>query len=834
VRVSDAADGNPRDVSDGYFSIVPPPVIRVLSPNGGERWVVGRQQEIRWETENFNGFIRIEYSTDEGGSWKEVVAHTENDGVYRWTIPNTPSSRCLVRISDASDGDPWDISDDYFSIVLPIIRVLSPNGGERWAVGSRYEIRWETENFDGSVEIDYSIDGGGSWREIIGGISNGGSYEWEVPDTPSDSCLVRVMDAVDGDPADVSDDYFLIVEPRLWVEQPNGGEVWVVGERYEVQWGSLDFEGWVRIEYSVDGGRSWNVVVDSTEADGVYLWEIPDTPSDSCLVRVTDATDGNPGDISDSYFSIVRPWIQVERPNGKEKWVVGSRQEIRWEARYLNGGVRIEYSVDGGRNWSVIVDSTENDGVYEWEVPDTPSDSCLIRIMDAADGNPVDVCEEFFSIVRPWVQVKRPNGGEKWVVGNREEIQWETKYMLGGWVRIEYSADGGRSWSVVVDSTEDDGEYEWQVTSTPSDSCLIRVMDAADGDPMDVSDGYFSIVQPWVRVESPNGGEKWVVGSRHEIRWEGRYLSGWVQIEYSIDGGREWSVVVDSTEDDGVYEWKVPGTPSDRCLIRVVDRGNGHSVDESDRYFWICSGEVELRVIEGYGLPKTEWNRVDIALENAVGVKGLEFTLESDSTLLALREVRTTDRTHEFKVSFSGSRGKTHILLISIVEAIIAPGSGSVVEVFLDVSSAAALGDSTRLTLSEVKVVDENYWPMVAHVVDGRFYFRGPQGVNDQKRGVPKTFKLLQNYPNPFAEGTSIDYEIPKVEEGRVEVQLAIYNVEGQLVRILIDEKKDPGHYVTYWDRRDSEGKLVSSGIYFYRMSIGKRITLTKKMVILN
>jgi hypothetical protein len=44
--------------------------------------------------------------------------------------------------------------------------------------------------------------------------------------------------------------------------------------------------------------------VEGTQNDGTYLWGIPDTPSDSCLVRVSDSEDGNPSDKSDGFFTI--------------------------------------------------------------------------------------------------------------------------------------------------------------------------------------------------------------------------------------------------------------------------------------------------------------------------------------------------------------------------------------------------------------------------------------------------------------------------------------------------------------------------------------------------
>jgi hypothetical protein len=88
---------------------------------------------------------------------------------------------------------------------------------------------------------------------------------------------------------------------------------------------------------------------------------------------------------------------------------------------------------------------------------------------------------------------------------------------------------------------------------------------------------------------------------------------------------------------------------------------------------------------------------------------------------------------------------------------------------------------------------------------------------------------LAQNYPNPFNPLTTIKYTIKE----RARVSLRIYNVAGQLVRVLIDEVQGPENVkpVT-WDGRNQAGQRVASGIYFYKLAT-KGFTKTRKMVLL-
>jgi len=92
-------------------------LIVVTSPNGGEEWCVDSTYDITWESPGIDS-VTIEYTTNSGTSWSTIVPSTPAaPGAYPWTIPNTPSSNCLVRICDAEDNDPCDTSDNIFSIV---------------------------------------------------------------------------------------------------------------------------------------------------------------------------------------------------------------------------------------------------------------------------------------------------------------------------------------------------------------------------------------------------------------------------------------------------------------------------------------------------------------------------------------------------------------------------------------------------------------------------------------------------------------------------------------------------------------------------------------------
>jgi len=111
-----------------------------------------------------------------------------------------------------------------------------------------------------------------------------------------------------------------------------------------------------------------------------------------------------------------------------------------------------------------------------------------------------------------------------------------------------------------------------------------------------------------------------------------------------------------------------------------------------------------------------------------------------------------------------------------------------------------------------------------------------PTTVVDSKDeiAIPQKFHLLQNNPNPFGMNgeTAIQFELPAEST----VQLEIFNLLGERVALLVDEKLAAGKHRKIWNARPIDGKRAAAGIYFYRLQAGSNLvkwTAVKKIVVL-
>ena len=96
-------------------------------------------------------------------------------------------------------------------------------------------------------------------------------------------------------------------------------------------------------------------------------------------------------------------------------------------------------------------------------------------------------------------------------------------------------------------------------------------------------------------------------------------------------------------------------------------------------------------------------------------------------------------------------------------------------------------------------------------------------------QSTPTEFALHQNFPNPFNPQTNIPYDL--AESG--DVVLRIYNLLGQEVRTLVRERQTPGRYTVQWSGMDDRGVSVSSGIYFYQVSVAGKFQDAKRLMLL-
>ena len=113
-----------------------------------------------------------------------------------------------------------------------------------------------------------------------------------------------------------------------------------------------------------------------------------------------------------------------------------------------------------------------------------------------------------------------------------------------------------------------------------------------------------------------------------------------------------------------------------------------------------------------------------------------------------------------------------------------------------------------------------------SEIIEIDFSFSGTGAGND----IVSSTGLIGNYPNPFNPTTTISFSL--TTENTESTELIIYNLKGQKVKTLVNEKMDTGIHQVIWSGDDENNKPVSSGMYLYKLKNGI-YSSTKKMILI-
>jgi hypothetical protein len=113
---------------------------------------------------------------------------------------------------------------------------------------------------------------------------------------------------------------------------------------------------------------------------------------------------------------------------------------------------------------------------------------------------------------------------------------------------------------------------------------------------------------------------------------------------------------------------------------------------------------------------------------------------------------------------------------------------------------------------------------MVSNINNAELKYILITSVNDEKPVIADHIELYQNYPNPFNPSTNIEFHLPQNLQF---VKLNVYDILGREISTIVSDHLPGGYHKYRWDGRD-----LSSGIYFYKITAGS-FTDIKKMVLL-
>lgn len=382
-----------------------------------------------------------------------------------------------------------------------------------------------------------------------------------------------------------------------------------------------------------------------------------------------------------------------------------------------------------------------------------------------------------FKVKISGIQLTYPHGGEVLFSGTSKQITWKCRF-INGTVKLEYSADGGQSWSLIANNVHNTGSYTWtNIPHMNSENVHVRV--SFNGTDHTDSNYYpFTVINELVApVAIFPEDQATDVPTNPRICWQ--RVPGATAYYFQLALDDAFTVLLEDIDGLPVNFFQASRLNSDtqyywRVAASAPDMGHGPFTD-THTFTTGAPSELPLapslispaHMSQNVSIPVTfNWTRSDIATG---------YKLQICTNAYFSSGVIEHDDVPDILINVSNLRPFTTY--------------------YWRVAAKNLVGSSNYSQVYRFKTGD---------VTD----------ADDPQAPVP-TNALKTIFPNPFKQYTSIPVS---VKDANQSLSVKIYNLRGQLVRTLHQGRATQNSLTLKWDGRDDQGRPISEGVYFCRM----------------
>lgn len=731
-----------------------------------------------------------------------TILKTTNGGTD-WTVQSVGINADLYEVHFIDTNTGWAVGDSG-TIVHTV------NGGETWTVqDAETNLNFKSVSFTNSENgwavanqvIHYDpFDEPDGWQGRIFHTTDGGE-NWTEQNLPADAGLIHCI-------------YF-----------QNNQKGWAAGIRND----ELDFimETSGAMYYTEDGGVNWtekyapdiNVVFTNiyfiTEKRG---WTVGFAGSSGETGgTIFKTTDG--GDTWQRIAENYKLW-QIGFVDSLKGYAVGMAYNSAW-------GPPVLRTMDGGDSWNTIR-MEEHDGftgLYALKVFDD-------KVIAIGDKGYVATSTD------PWGDLGMFGQGEDLFTQKsiNELYEFEDVYFINetkGWA-VGSKSIGPDTWAQVVFYSNDGGESwteQYSLATEWMDNCtrlnavqfVSETKGWAVGHSSDVGTGQTTGI-----LYTEDGGEHW--SQQAQGVSEGQIVD-----LYFLDDQKGWALTDAQTFPDmSIQLLKTVNGGSSWELVNTGQSGNitiGYAIRSGKIFFqdentgWVLGAQSDLIKTTDGG---DTWSAVSLP-EEYYNTYSIVFNTENGGIICGETTFQTSDGGDTWTKKDIFNHNMLDVCFTDSLQGWMVGEYGDVFKSSNGGNAWAQVENTvTSAALKAVSFPTKNKgWATGRGGTILKIDHTGDTKIKNYHT-IPVEFQLAQNYPNPFNMKTTIVYSLNT--SGLV--NLTVYNIRGEKIVTLVDEFRSQGTYRIRWDGRDFKRKIVSSGIYIYRLSVADK-SISKKMFLL-
>ncbi len=879
---------------------VPTASIKVVAPNGGEKWEAGTQHNITWTGQGIDNYdVKIEYSTDNGSNYTFVDYQTNygTSGSYAWTVPNIPSTQCLVRLSVLLPPQISDVSDAMFEITQPsqpftftghVYQGNMPDKSNP-AAGVTVELFGDVNEWpvDGPKTLlaTTTTNASGQFTLSSGSGNSNHNYYHVIETDPANTISVGAQAGHPGyvknyncisyenatlTPGNTySGSAFWDVQSSTGNTQPGTNVHVTLSDEVSVTFDEVTTAGNTTLEITHTGPvPPENFVIIPPSSPMFY--DINTTAAYSGLVHLeikyNDAELNPEIETNLNIFKYIEPhseWLGITTSVDIDNNIISGTTDhlsvfaIMYQTGDTGGLVVTNCDDSGpGSLRNAIIQANSNPGL----------DTILFNIPKNISGYDPDTGVWFITPQSPLPSIT--DGGLIIDGFSQNEFIGEDTHpegpeiCLNGEFAGQY-ADGLSITSGFTDifglticNFQKTGIAMYGVDGGLVSGCYVGVDFGGQGP---AANGYGIwlgnnarnvMIAPYDTIKNVISGNTYggifvsdtsnhvsilgnIIGlNRTAIYPIGNGDRGGISIQNQCDsvhvydnwiGGNNYGIYILSSRNITIGNNAIGGHKINNEILELGNENDGIYLDQGAQDNLIIENFIRFNGANGIHIIGTNTirNKVSHNHISRNGWKGIsnESGGNQELTPPVISSVSTTSVTgtaipnatveiytdpENQGMRFQGESNSD------------ATGNftwnGEITGQFTNVTAIAIDEHGNTSAFSEVAVITS-----MEHL---------------EEINIPETFSLSQNFPNPFNPHTTIHFEIPYTGKQLLRVELRIYNLQGGLIRTLMNEEKSPGIYQVQWDGLDESNNKVATGIYLYRIRTGE-FYATKKMILM-
>jgi hypothetical protein len=586
--------------------------IQAHSMYGNKKWgAVGVWESLVTELRGWgycNGDRAERYRTNfaHGAS---VISDVNNDGIYELVVTGN--------VYDCESGHPPGKYNGIY--IFNADRSRFKQDGYNWEkvpinTGAPLTENWEVieNNQPNPVVVDLNSDG---MKEIIFSSYDGRVHAFWLDKTEHGNWPFSVYNSSQGyyqfasEPivADLDRNGFAEVIFTSWVQKGSyrTGKIHILNclgnVFHEVSlpaaFGGADWNGALPAPTiaNIDSDPDYELVL-NTSSSGIVAYDLPD----SSQARILWQT--GRGNFYRNGFDSSSPYINLIYPNGQESLPQTSFRNITWDAFSLSNNLKMALFQNGSLIGIIAENIDPLPGIYTWEVGKYIGGTAPVgsgyTIKIKEKGTALnDTSDSSFSISQPpYLKILSPNGGENLGLGQPYNITWEG-HGLSSKIKITLWQNGSLIGVIASNYSPTAGSYPWTVGShiggvvSTAAGFQIKIKER-DTSVSDSSDAPFHIVNPIIKLTSPNGGESWQLGSSQNINWTASGLTKNLYIVLQQNGTDIFLITKNIRPDLGSYSWivgdSISGSINSGENYKIIIKEKNCSIkDKSDGTFVI-------------------------------------------------------------------------------------------------------------------------------------------------------------------------------------------------------------------------------------------------------